>query len=536
MHTNLKKRKLEKIAPGSRLIRLINKLYNLSDIREAERYQEKIDKLNLSFSVFSQEGRLELIDELIMGRRDDLDDSEKKALYFFLEVLNNRIDAKETLSGFYIDYLTYTIRKYAKSPDNEYPQNLSLLNNKQQNKLPAKNVFIALSLSGLVVAGCSPPKDIFQSFYSGKNDDTVSAPYRRIVHQKINQNDPAIINTAPKIIEKIDSEKLNQTAENLGKKIKKEIEAWEDTYTVKKGDSIRKIAARRGCDYRKIVTQNKIRYDKKRDWFVLFPGQTLKLPPGVQPDNTAEGVAQRLHDYKKSADLLSLRKNNVEDGFKYHLITKGDSLGEISKRYNVPIKKIAAVNNIKNLDKVKFGDMLKIPVAIEIGPQRRKPFNLMSRTNKVRFLKERTIKAGHPYIATIVEVSEEYKIDPRLYASLIWEESWFDKNAQSKDDCRKLAQLDPRFHVISEDIKKNLEKSLGYFRYEFVYYRKQGFDMKSAAICALAAYNGGNTRIRNYIKDGKWDGKNIETIPLKETREHIKKVLHRCATNYQASL
>ena len=166
----------------------------------------------------------------------------------------------------------------------------------------------------------------------------------------------------------------------------------------------------------------------------------------------------------------------------------------------------------------------------------KKPFSLMDRGEKVRFLKERTIRAGHPYLNTIVEVSEEYKIDPRLYASLIWEESWFDKDAKSKDNCRKLAQLDPRFHRVSEDIKENFRKSLGYLRYELVYYRRKGFDTRSATLCALAAYNGGNTRIRKYIRDGKWDGKSIETIPLKETRDHLRKVLRRCKMNYQAIL
>ena len=133
-------------------------------------------------------------------------------------------------------------------------------------------------------------------------------------------------------------------------------------------------------------------------------------------------------------------------------------------------------------------------------------------------------------------MSEQYNIDPRFYAALIWEESWFDRNARSKDNCRKLVQLDPRFHAISDNIEENFRKSLGYLRHEFIYYRRKGFDRRSSIICALAAYNGGNTRIRNFIKNGQWDGKNIDTIPLKETREHIKKVLQRCKHNYHAVL
>jgi len=319
-------------------------------------------------------------------------------------------------------------------------------------------------------------------------------------------------------------------------KAEKEVIEYTRRYTVKEGDSIRRIADELGLDYREIVRRNNIKYDKGRDWFKLYPGQVLVLPGRVGTEKAVEGTAKSKFDYTRNMDFFSLTKDKAEEGYKYHLVIKGDSLWKISERHQVPIKKIVKTNKIKSPNKIKYGTMIKIPTKAKAWEERRIPFNLMNSENKVRFLKKRTIKAGHPYLNTIVEVSEEYKIDPRLYASLIWEESWFDKNAKSKDNCRRLAQLDPRFHTISEDIKENFRKSLGYLRYEFVYYRRKGFDKKSAAICALAAYNGGNTRIRKYIRDGKWDGKSIETIPLKETREYVKKIIHRCERNYQASL
>ena len=164
------------------------------------------------------------------------------------------------------------------------------------------------------------------------------------------------------------------------------------------------------------------------------------------------------------------------------------------------------------------------------------PFSKMSKEEKVNFIKERTIKKGHPYIDTLVEISEEFKIDSRLYALLIWEESWFDNNARSKDNCRKLAQLDPRFHEVTQDTSNNFRKSLGYLRHEFVYYQKKGFDKRSSAICALAAYNGGDTRVRRLIRNGEWDGKRIDTIPIPETRDYLKKIFRRCENNYQAVL
>ncbi|MCP4716493.1 MAG: lytic transglycosylase domain-containing protein, partial [Deltaproteobacteria bacterium] len=91
-------------------------------------------------------------------------------------------------------------------------------------------------------------------------------------------------------------------------------------------------------------------------------------------------------------------------------------------------------------------------------------------------------------------------------------------------------------HKVSKSNEDNSRKSLGYLRHEFIYYRNKGFDTRSAALCALAAYNGGNTRIRKYIRNGTWDGRNISTIPLKETRDYLKKICRRLETNYQAVL
>jgi LysM repeat protein len=302
------------------------------------------------------------------------------------------------------------------------------------------------------------------------------------------------------------------------------------TYSVKKGDSLRKIAENRGVDYREVARFNNIKYDKKRNWFKLHAGQKLILSKNIKAKKIA---AKEIEASKES--YLSLEKTADPGSDLLHFVVKGDSLWKISKQYNVPLEKIAKANNIKNLRKIRYGNILKIPGKTVVKNDM-VPFSKMSKEEKISFIKERTIKEGHPYIDSIVEISEEYKIDSRLYASLIWEESWFDSNAISKDNCRKLAQLDPRFHEVTQDTNNNFRKSLGYLRHEFVFYQKKGFDKKSSAICALAAYNGGDTRIRRLIRNGEWDGKRIETIPIPETREYIKKIFRRCENNYQAVL
>ncbi len=145
-------------------------------------------------------------------------------------------------------------------------------------------------------------------------------------------------------------------------------------------------------------------------------------------------------------------------------------------------------------------------------------FALMDLKDKVLFLKKRTETAGHPYLNTIVAVSEEYNIDSRLFSSVMWEENWFANSPVSND------------FKIKEDIKK----CLGYIRHEFVYYRKKGFEKRSSTICALVSYKQGDSVTRKQIREGMWDGKEIETIPFQETRDFLKRVFFRCKKKYQA--
>jgi hypothetical protein len=126
MHNDQRRRPFEEIAPGSRLIRVIDRLYNLSDIREAKIYQEKLDKLNLRHSLLSLEGRLELIGDLIMRKKGRLNDSEKRALNLLFEDLNKKKDETRTFLNFSIDYLILTINEYAQNPFSESDSKLSL--------------------------------------------------------------------------------------------------------------------------------------------------------------------------------------------------------------------------------------------------------------------------------------------------------------------------------------------------------------------------------------------------------------------------
>jgi len=487
---------------NSRLLRVITRLDHLSDPEEIAEIQQRLDRMHLRHSVCCRSGRLELMADLIAAGKDRLKKPEKKALALMARKIENEQHDRALFLDFSKDYLLHTI---ADSTVPDHPCRPGAARKHYAGKTVA-----ALSLTGLVMAGCTQQKSCVQALPLKK--ETAGPVWVKKGSSRLKSNPEPVLRALDPVQEKA----MHSSGFY--------------PYLVQPGDSLKKIAEKAGLDPDAVARLNNIRYDQTRNWYVLHPGQKLLLEKTGEPAKTALT--------EKSAtggDSLTLKKPEMAGADLIHFVTRGDSLWKIAKKYRVPIQAIAAANHIRNPEMIRYGSTLKIP-GKTADEKDRLAFHRMNRKQKIDYIRRRTIKAGRQYVDTIVEMSEAYAIDPRLYASLIWEESWFDSNARSSDNCRKLAQLDPRFHEVSRDIRNNFRKSLGYLRHEFVYYRQKGFDKKASALCALAAYNGGDTRIRRLIRNGEWDGQKVDTIPIPETREHLKKILRRCENNYQAVL
>jgi len=298
-------------------------------------------------------------------------------------------------------------------------------------------------------------------------------------------------------------------------------------YIVKPGDSVASIARTQRVDAAQLVQLNKLTYNDRQKWYNLHPGQILTLPDVSFPERSSTDGYEH--------EPLSAESTAVEPTTTWHLVQRGETLGRIAKKHKVSRQSIATTNSIQDPRKIRYGTMLKIPCP-PAKNHASTVFQKLSREQKIAFLAERTIPAGRPYLRTLVEECDVFNVDPRLYAALVWEESWFNHRAASQDNCQRMVQLDPRFHDVSEDVRTNFQKSLRYLRYEFTYYLRKGFDRRTATLCALAAYNAGNSRIRRCITRGTWDGRNVATIPIQETKEYVARVLHRCEHNYHATI
>lgn len=97
------------------------------------------------------------------------------------------------------------------------------------------------------------------------------------------------------------------------------------TYTVKKGDTLSKIANKYGTTYQKLATYNGISNPNK-----INVGQVIKIPTSSTPKTIT------------------------------YTVKNGDTLSAIAKKYNTTYQKIAKDNNIKDPNKIYVGQKLVI--------------------------------------------------------------------------------------------------------------------------------------------------------------------------------
>lgn len=137
------------------------------------------------------------------------------------------------------------------------------------------------------------------------------------------------------------------------------------------------------------------------------------------------------------------------------------------------------------------------------------------------------------YRDIIGQNATERELDPFLIAAVIQVESGFRPTARSPKGAIGLMQLMPetgnwvatqlRLDGASLDLTDpeiNIKLGSWYLKYlnqQFV-----------TILPALAAYNGGQGNVRQWLDSGKWDGhfESIADIPFYETRAYVGKVIH----------
>lgn len=158
-------------------------------------------------------------------------------------------------------------------------------------------------------------------------------------------------------------------------------------------------------------------------------------------------------------------------------------------------------------------------------------FLLIFLVNSSWFLK---IFYPFPHQELVLKYSEEYQVDPCLVVALIRTESRFYSRANSRVGAKGLMQIMPETgQWIAQQIKikdytedklfqPSFNISMGIWYMSYLDKVFQGNLPKM-----LAAYNAGEQKVKNWLKEGTWTGKlqDINQIPYAETRKYVDRVL-----------
>ena len=110
----------------------------------------------------------------------------------------------------------------------------------------------------------------------------------------------------------------------------------EQTYTVKKGDTLSGIAAKYGTTYQKLASYNGIANPNS-----ITVGQVIRIPG--------------------SGSTTSGGSGNTSSGEQTYTVKKGDTLSGIAAKYGTTYQKLASYNRIANPNNISVGQVIKIP-------------------------------------------------------------------------------------------------------------------------------------------------------------------------------
>lgn len=135
------------------------------------------------------------------------------------------------------------------------------------------------------------------------------------------------------------------------------------------------------------------------------------------------------------------------------------------------------------------------------------------------------------YTDVIRSEADEQGVDRYLVAALIRAESNFEAFAESSAGAKGVMQLTDETaafcaEMLGIELKENdiynpeINIKLG------VYYLKRVMDLYNDEDLAIAAYNAGEGKVREWLNDPEYstDGESLDNIPYEETARHVEKI------------
>ncbi|GIQ69826.1 lytic transglycosylase domain-containing protein [Xylanibacillus composti] len=148
------------------------------------------------------------------------------------------------------------------------------------------------------------------------------------------------------------------------------------------------------------------------------------------------------------------------------------------------------------------------------------------------------------YEQEIREIAKDYGVDPLFMAAIVRVESNFKPDKSSKKNAMGLMQIMPetgewvleqagfRDNTIGDLYEPTLNLKTGAWYLRFLHNMYDGLegertDRDRMALVA-AAYNAGPGKVRQWLNEGVWDGKEatLSEVPFGETRHYVHRVLY----------
>lgn len=190
------------------------------------------------------------------------------------------------------------------------------------------------------------------------------------------------------------------------------------THVVARGETITRICKKYNLGKITLLKANNLRAEK------LTPGQRLRIP--------YQTTSYKIIPQSQWAAMKKGKANLSSDNVVLHTIKSGETLDEISKRYNVSKQMIASWNNLKDLHKIKVGQQLALYVqgglkdtdtkgtgtatANIAAKQQRSPKDVRAGVDtKNRQSKEKTTRTHYRVKGgdTLSSIAKRYNITPR---------------------------------------------------------------------------------------------------------------------------
>ena len=128
-------------------------------------------------------------------------------------------------------------------------------------------------------------------------------------------------------------------------------------YTVVKGDTLGEIAKANGTTVEFLAKVNEIEnVDLIEVDQVLYIPEKVEAAPAVNPAIPAGNII-KIGDGK----IRIVGTEDCNGAYEQYVVVRGDTLGQIAKKYDTTVELLAKVNGIENVDLIEVDQVLYVP-------------------------------------------------------------------------------------------------------------------------------------------------------------------------------